>query len=416
MKNGEAGYDAQLKKDGKAIRRSMRTMAITGVMIGLISQGFKYLYAKEEEEPEEKQKDFVIDIVSSTLNVFPIVSEVVDKLFLDYDMSINVLDVANDTIDAIGDGFEVMGGLLSGEYVSDQKIAKTSANVGGSLLSLFGVPVDPFVRTVTGLLRRFVPSAVYWYDSTMYSTSYTADLKKAVESGDEELAEHILTSLYKNEATGVYASEELEEIVRLYGLVDEDGKHPDVLPQRIGTNIDGVTLSAAQRRQFEAVYGGASNAVVRLISSDIYRDMTDEERIKAIKNTYKLYYNRAKSATLGTQISKVEVYSSLLGDKSELYVLAQAKRVYMQEYKNRRGKKVTIKEQVGDMLDDMKLSKSERLIMLYALGYTGKENTEALIKLINSLKLHDEELAQIAAALGFAVEKGKVVLKEDEAA
>jgi len=415
MKNGEAGYDAQLKKDGKAIRRSMRTMAITGVMLGLISQGFKYLYAKEEEEPEEKQKDFVIDIVSSTLNVFPIVSEVVDKLFLDYDMSINVLDVANDTIDAIGGGFETMGSLLAGEYVSDQKIVKTAANVGGSLLSLFGVPVDPFVRTVTGLLRRFAPSAVYGYDSTMYSTSYTADLKKAVESGDEALAEHILTSLYKNEATGVYASEELEEIARLYSIVDEEGKHPDVLPQKIGTEIEGVTLSAAQRKQFESVYGGASNAVVSLIGTDIYQDMTDEERIKAIKNTYKLYYNRAKSATLGTELSKVEVYSALLGDKSELYVLAQAKRVYMKEYKNRRGKKVTVKEQVEDLLDEMELSKAERLILLYALGYSGKENTAALIKLLNSLKLPDEELARIAAALGFAVEKGKVVEKDETA-
>ena len=412
----DATYQQGLKKDARKIGRSAATMAMTGVMLGLITQAFKYLYAKEEEEPEDKVEDLATDIVSSTLNVFPIFSEIVDKFYFGYDMSLNVLDIANDTIEDTKAVFDMAGKAMSGQFVSDAEIGKTVINAAKTVGNIIGAPIAPLERTVTGLLRRFAPQTVYDYDAMFKNASYTKDLKKAVESGDEELAEHILTSLYKNEATGVYASEELEEIVRLYGLVNEDGKHPDVLPQRIGTEIDGVTLSAAQRRQFEAVYGGASNAVVRLISSDIYRDMTDEERIKAIKNTYKLYYNRAKSATLGTQISKVEVYSSLLGDKSELYVLAQAKRVYMQEYKNRRGKKVTIKDQVEDMLDDMKLSKSERLIMLYALGYTGKENTEALIKLINSLKLHDEELAQIAAALGFAVEKGKVVEKDDEAA
>ena len=410
----DATYKQGLKKDARKIGRSAATMAMTGVMLGLITQAFKYLYAKEEDEPEDKLEDLATDIVSSTLNVFPIFSDIADKFLFGYDMSLNVFDIANDTIEDTRSVFDMAGKAMSGQFVSDAEIGKTVINAVKTYGTLLGVPLAPVERTVTGLLRRFAPQTVYDYDAMFKNTSYTADLKAAVESSDEVLAEHILTSLYKNEATGVYASEELEEIVRLYSLVDEEGKHPDVLLQRIGTEIEGVTLTKAQRTQFESVYGGASDAVVSLIGSDLYRDMTDEERIKAIKNTYKLYYNKAKTATLGTEMSKVEAYSALLGDKSEFYVLAQTKRVYMKEYKNRRGKKVTVKEQVEDMLDDMKLSKTERLIMLYALGYTGKENTAALIKLLNSLKLPDEELAQIAAALGFAVEKGKVVEKDEE--
>jgi hypothetical protein len=410
----DTAYKQGLGKDARKIGRSAATMAMTGVMLGLITQAFKYLYAKEEEEPEDKVEDFATDIVSSTLNVFPIFSDIADKFIFGYDMSLNVFDIANDTIEDTKAIFDMTGKAMSGRFVSDDEIGKTVINAVKTYGALLGAPLAPVERTVTGLLRRFAPQTVYDYDAMFKNTSYTKDLKKAVESGDEELAEHILTSLYKNEATGVYASEELEEIVRLYGLVDEEGKHPDVLPQRIGTEIDGVTLSAAQRRQFEAIYGDASDAVVSLIGSDIYQDMTDEERIKAIKNTYKLYYNRAKSATLGTQIGKVEVYSSLLGDKSELYVLAQAKRVYMKEYKNRRGKKVTIKDQVEDMLDDMKLSKSERLIISYALGYTSQENTAALLKLLNSLRLADDEKLKLASSLGFAVEKGKFVEKQSE--
>ena len=410
----DSAYKQGLKKDARKIGRSAATMAMTGIMLGLITQAFKYLYAKEEEEPEDKIEDFATDIVASTLNVFPIFSDICDKFVFGYDMSLNVFDIANDTIEDTRSVFDMAGKAMSGQFVSDDEIGKTVINAVKTYGTLLGVPLAPVERTVTGLLRRFAPQTVYDYDAMFKNTSYTADLKKAVESGDEALAEHILTSLYKNEATGVYASEELEEIVRLYALVDEEGKHPDVLPQRIGTEIEGVTLTKAQRTQFESVYGEASDAVVSLIGSDIYQDMTDEERVKAIKNTYKLYYNRAKSATLGTELSKVEVYSALLGDKSELYVLAQAKRVYMKEYKNRRGKKVTVKEQVEDLLDEMELSKAERLIINYALGYKGADNTKALLKHLNSLAISDEQKLSIATAFGFAVVKGKIVEKQDE--
>jgi hypothetical protein len=60
----DATYEAELEKDKKAVGRSAATLAMTGVMLGVITQAFKYLYAQEEEEPEDKVKDFAMDIFS----------------------------------------------------------------------------------------------------------------------------------------------------------------------------------------------------------------------------------------------------------------------------------------------------------------------------------------------------------------
>ena len=408
VKNGEVSYQAELKKDGRAIKRSLRTMAITGIMIGLITQGFKYLYGKEEKETEDKLKDFALDITSSTLNVFPIVSEFVDKIFLDYDLSVNVLDVVNDTLDAVGGGFDVMGSVFAGGYVSDQKIVKTSANVLKSGASLFGIPVSPVERTVTGLLRRFFPSAIYGYDAMMSNPSYSADLKAAVENGDEELAEHILETIYKNEATGVYSTPELEEVSALY----QKG-YTSVIPQKIGATVNDVTLDRKQRAQFENIYSQASAKVNELIRSEYYAELDDEQRAKAIKNLYSLYYNRAAAEVAGVEWSNAQAYSHLTGNYAALFA-AQAYKSGLAPYKTLRGKEVSVKDQFVDYVENLRLSDTDKLVVLYANGYKDASTKKKMLAYINALSISEDEKAKIAERLGFAVENGKVVEKKEE--
>jgi hypothetical protein len=192
------------------IGRSAATVLTTGIMLGLITQAFKYLYAQEEEEPEEKAKDFALDMVSSTLNIMPIVSDIADKFVFGYDLSLNVFDIVNDTIEDTSALFKMTGKAMGGQYVSSAEVGKNLINAAKTYTTLFGVPLAPVERTVTGLMRRFTPSAVYGYDAMFKNPSYTADLQRAVENGNERLAEHILGQLYRNEVTGVYTSEELE--------------------------------------------------------------------------------------------------------------------------------------------------------------------------------------------------------------
>jgi hypothetical protein len=409
---GEAGYADMLKQDKAELGRSVRTLAITGVMMGLITQAFKYLFAKEEEEPEEKVKDLAIDVVSSTLNILPIVSDIADKLFLDYDMSLNVLDVANDTIESVGKGFKLTGKAISGQYVSAKDVTGAVVDITKSGLSLVGVPVSPVERTVRGLMRRFTPSVIYGYDAVFSNPSYTSDLKKAVESGDEALAEHILSSLYKNEVAGVYASEELEEVARLYSLTDTDGKHYDVLPQKVAAEVNGVKLTRTQRRQFNATYSRASAEVVKLIGSAYYQDLSDEQRAKAIKNIYSLYYNRAASEVTDKEWTNAQAYAALTDNYSALFA-SQAFKSGLEATKDAQGKEVTVKEQNEAYLKSLGLSEGDYTVISYANGMRSKSNKAALLTYINSLSLSDDVKAQVAQTLGFEVKDGKVVEKSE---
>lgn len=406
VKNGQVEYQSELAKDRKAVARSATTLVSIGVMLGVITQAFKYLYAKEEEEPEEKAKDFAIDVVSSTFNILPIVSDLADKFVFNYDISLNVFDIVNDTIEDTAGLFGMLGSAMSGKYVSQNEIGKNVINSAKTYATMFGLPLAPLERTVTGLLRRFAPSTVYGYDAMLYNTSYTADLKDAVENGDEALAEHILTQLYKNEVTGVYTSEELGEVARLY----QEG-HTSVLPQKIGKTINDVTLTKAQRKQFNSIYSQASAKVNSIMRSAEYKALTDEQKAKVIKNTYSLYYNRAAAQVVGAEWTRAQAYSQLT-DKLDVLFVTQAYKSGLSAYEGDDGKTVSVKTQFLEYLDTLKLDGNTYTVVAYANGVRDGETTAALLEYINSLGLSDEVKAKVAAALGFVIQDGKLIKGE----
>ncbi len=406
-------YQEMLKKDAKDLRRSARTLLMTGVMLGLIAQGFKWLYDELEDDPEERQKDFAMDIASSTLNIFPVASDFIDKLVLGYDMSLNVLDVANDTIDAIKNGAGVISRSMSGEYVSKDEIKRAASNAGTRLISFFGIPIEPARRTVTGLIRRFSPETIYGYDTMRYGASCSADIQAAIESGDDALAEAVIEQLYKDEATGTYSQSELEEVIRLYSITDEDGDHYNVLPRRVLKKMeDGTELNAAQRKQFNSIYSQASAKVNELIRSEEYKMLDDKAKAKAIRDTYELYYNRAAAEVVGKEWSANQAYSKLT-DNYTVLMASKAYKSSLEAYKTDSGKEVTVKEQFSQYVKNLNLSDNDYLIVAYANGYKGKKTTRALLKYINSLDLNEAEKQQIAKALNFDLKNGRFTEKED---
>ena len=403
----DKSYEAELKKDAAEMKRSIRTLAVTGVMLGLITQAFKYIYGTEEEEPEEKAKDFALDIFGSTFNVLPVVSDVVDKLVFDYDLSLNVLDVANDTLEALRQGFSTAGKAMSGEYVSAEDGTKVASDILRSALANVGLPVSPAEKTVMAVVRRLSPRAGYTWDDWSNNMSYTADLKAAVANGDERLSEHVLGRLYRDQMTGDYSAEELEEVVRLYGA-----GYTGVLPQRIGEEVNGVKLDRAQRKRFSAIYAEASDKVTAMIRSDAFYALSDEQRAKAIKNLYAFYYSRAASEVTGKEWTNAQAYAQLISDPTVLFV-AQAYKSGLEAIKNADGKEVTVKQQFVDYAQNLGLSDEAYTVIAYANGVRDKQTRADILKYINSLALSEEMKRLIAERLGFVIKNGAV--SEDDA-
>ena len=382
-------------------------------LINDISEEVYSVIADMEDDPEERQKDFYIDMASSTLNIFPIASDFVDKFVFGYDMSLSVFDVANDTLDALKSTYDVANRAMKGEHVSSDEIYKTSTSFVTRFFSFVGVPVEPAERTVTGLIRRFSPSTVYGWDSMKYGSNYSAEIQAAIESGDDALAEAVLEQLYKDEATGSYTERELEEIIRLYSLTDEEGKHYDVLPRRVGATVNEVKLNAAQRKQFDSIYSQATEKVNGLIDSETYAGLDDKARAKAIKSVYSLYYDLAAAEVTGKELSANAAISYLTGDVTTV-LATKAYKSGLEEYKDARGNTVTVKEQFAAYVKGLNLSHEEQVVVSYANGYRGKATKNAVIKQINGMGLSAAQLEAIAKALGLEVKNGVVVAKDDE--
>jgi hypothetical protein len=326
-------------------------------------------------------------------------------------MSLNAFDIANDAIEDTAGLISMASRAMGGEYVSGNEVGKRVINFVKTLGTVTGIPVAPVERTVTGLLRRFSPSLIYGYDSIFSNPAYTADLKSAVESGDERLAENILLQLYKNEISGAYTSEELSEIARLYQITDENGKHYDVLPHKIGDEINGVKLTRSQRKRFESIYAQASDKVNELIRSAAYQALTDEQRARAIKNIYALYYNRASAEVAGAEWTNAQAYSYLTDNYTALFA-SQAYKSGLAAYVDNKGKEVSVKKQFVAYAQNLGLSAQDYLVIMYANGYRDEESKKQILSYINSLSLSDDVKSQIAARLGFGFKDGRVIDKE----
>ena len=141
--------------------------------------------------------------------------------------------------------------------------------------------------------------------------------------------------------------------------------------------------------------------------------MTDEQRAKAIKNIYSLYYNRAAAEVVGEEWSNAQAYSRLTSNYAALFS-AQAYKSGLTAYRTIRGKEVTVKEQFVEYAQNLGLSEADLLVVLYANGYRDKSTKAAMIAYINSLPLSDLEKSKIAERLGFDYRDGIVSEKEDE--
>lgn len=409
MNPNDTTYKAMLGKDRKAILRSATTVAATSAAMAGVAWAIRMLFNTVADEPEEEWSTVGWDFVGNVIGIIPLVSDIYDLFKDGYDITPTSMEIVNDTVTYFRDAIDVLGAATRGEYLSSEDIIKPTRNTIHSLATFAGAPIKPIEKTVVGLVRRVSPSSTYWWDSMFSPSSYTKDLQNALNKGDEKMASAVLETLWKNDINSAYVEEELLEIMRLYQIVDENGEYRDeVLPNRIPD-----IKSAKQRAQFEEIYGKASGAVIQLINSLEYQNLTDEERIVAISNTYKLWYDTAKSTVLNEEITNGQAYAKLLQDTSNLFI-AQSKKKFMTPYKTLRGKEVTVKEQLSKYLDEMEINDTERLIIMYALGYRSKENKTKLLAYINSLNMSKNDLTQIANRLGFQVVDGKMKEVEEE--
>ena len=249
------------------------------------------------------------------------------------------------------------------------------------------------------------------------NNSYKSDLKDAVENGDTKSAEDII-SLAVRENLGVDISKEaVKEIARLAAT----GKNvlPSVIEDSVKIGGKERELTAAEYKAAMKKYSVAAAEVDKLIKSDIYKSLNDDQKASALKSVFDMFKNIAYDTTLGTDKDKKAVVLSKVVDTSTLVIWDVAGAIDSDRDENGYTIDGSRKENVINAIWGEKLSYEEKLLLIGANGYkinggdlgdvTGYEARMDLYEYISDLDgIEEHERLELYKYCGFVDESGNV--------
>lgn len=402
----KAGIEVGPEKLAQAKRELARTgagwalQAAIGVAITAL---FHWLYKKDDEMTA---KDVAIDYASELINVIPVVGDAFNYLASGYDLSYFAFDMLNEGMSALQGTAKMAGRVVRGDAISRQDIAKMINTDATALGQFFGIPTRNVKNFLTGITKRissiFGGSLGYRVDAAMKNKSYVSDLKTALESGNDRLAETIVQLLYSDKKATTQASERaVSEVVRLYG----EG-YTNVLPPSVSDTItvDGVEykIGAKEQKKIRSIANGADSAVTGLISSDVYKGLDDADRAKAIKKLYSVYYDRAISEVFGMPMSKDDAISRI-GDEKTVFAAA-SHIANITSDKDSNGKVITNsrKNKASEYIKSLGVDSDTQMLILYAAGYSSQALLTEVSNIAATANLTADEYAEVYGALGLA--------------
>lgn len=406
----DAGQDvkAELDEAKKKLPRAIGSMAASCVSFAIITQLVRYALNQDDDDEETPVKNIAMNTLNSMVSMFPVVADVYEFFVDGYEMSNFALDGVNDALKSVKNIIDLIGQ----KNVTNADIARTVRSALYSFGTLAGIPVRNTVNLATGVIRRFSKPTMYAYDSIFSGEQYAKDLAKAVERGDMKMAQAVIKVMYEREKAGAYDEKTLNEVLRLYEAGYEN-VIPDSVRSSVTVNGTVIDLSSDQLEQFKKIYAEADSTIQAMMQGDAYNGFSDEQKAYAIRSVYNSYKRYAAYSATGQTDSLTGIMMELLGSEK-----CATARSYISGLKSDKDQKPENgwKETIRKELKKQGLSQSEIAIVLYASGYRGEEETEALIKALNAKKYSAEKLQMIAKILNLTVKNGKLVNEKPKAA
>jgi hypothetical protein len=204
-------------------------------------------------------------------------------------------------------------------------------------------------------------------------------------------------------------------------LANKDYK---VLPREVKSaiTIDGneYKLSATEQEKVRVKYTEYLSALDRLTESASYSNLDTEQKYTAVKHVIDTYYNKAVSDVLGNDCGKATLLSACIGGEKMAVLKARVK-----DYENdtdKKGEEIsgTKRKKIVRAINAMSATASQKILMMYALGYTPKDKEIAgvsasaakkqlLNSIVNAKSLTKAQKESLAKACGFTVKNGKII-------
>ncbi|MBQ9803066.1 MAG: hypothetical protein IJW51_08375 [Clostridia bacterium] len=405
LQNAKTDADkARLQKEFKRAQgqaaRSTSALVGQAIYMALISYLFRLLYDKDEEEVKDNVLQGAWDFAGGLIGGLPIVRDVYSFFTDGYELDNFFLSTINDVLVATKDSFNVAKDALSGKDVSRQDVFGAVRKVTYAAGQMFGIPVRNAYNFVTGLTRRFVPTAGYTVDSLFASKAYSTDLAKAIENEDEHMVETI-AGLMIDEEIGI-EDDKMREVLKSLA-----GEGYSVLPRSVGDSVtvngETVALTGKQQKRFRTVYAVGEEAVADMVKLKQFAAADAETQAKAIQFIYGVYWDLAIEDVLGEELAEKNVLFAEAIDIEKLAIIIAEARA-LEADKDKDGKPIagTKKRKVEQFVASLRLTAAQKYMVMGYLGYTNKNGKEQVERYIGGLKLTKGEKEALLKYSGYA--------------
>lgn len=344
--------------------------------------------------------EYFFNLLTGMAGQIPVVGaaleEILEKLINGYDSTNLYAQTLSSVADIISGSKSLIESASDGELTSGQ-IMKQLRNTAFTFGQLTGLPVRNVYNIIRSSIHMF-PSATYIFDNFfgLNASTYSADLKSAIEGDNERLASTVISAISKDRTGEGVGKDTAEELVSLYSK-----GHTNILPSSFGKSVSitvngesqDVDLSAKQRKALESEYGKSTNAVSKLVSSAQYKSLTSDERAAAVKSLYSIYRQRALNKVLGSDRTKQDVLASLMDESKLVCALSHIKTL-------KNDKKGNARSRVNAYLRTLGLTSEERNIVLYSAGYRDEDINASVTRSLRRLSLKSKELSAAKELLG----------------
>lgn len=371
----------------RAVGKATAAILATALFESIINLAWNGLRGKDDDEEDEKFiSKLAVEVGSNVVGLVPLAGTAAESLISGYDVSNLYIDIYNDGLGALRNTFTMTANLAAGKNVSQQDILKNLRSIAYFGGQVSGIPVRNINNTITMALNTVAPAAAYEYDKLFYEPAYSADLQKAIESGNERLVSSVV-DLSLKERTGAASSHASDEVVRLamagYTVMPRD------IPTVATINGEEIELTRKQRNSFGKIYEQADSAVIGLLATEQYTELSDELRAKAVKVMYEIYHSCAKTEVLGAEpsvmaaLSYFEAYldiPTLVAESAYIYGIKSTKDAKRSEL---------VREYVSGY------SREAQAVLLYAAGYRSEDIKETLSEMLASLDEDSQNRAKM---------------------
>ncbi len=412
--------EAEYKRAQKSFCKYSAVIVVSSIYMVLLARLFNKLYGKEEED-ENKVLGFFEDLFGNVCGMIPIISELYAFFIDGYEVNSFMYSTINNTMDAVKGSAEVVGGLVNGDNISQEKINGSIRNLFYSVGALAGLPAKNIYKNAKVLVDIVSPSTGDRIDAWFKAPS-SADLegniKEGIEKGDNKAVSTSLSLLYDKydlELKDAVLRGEYDRLMRLEMTKSDEDEENGIrytpleakIPNSIKIDDEEIELTRKDVNAFKNAFSEAEKSQAKIVKTVPYKKLNDEQRAYALRKISQYYFEDTKYTYTGDK-SNFAYYAKVIGVEDLALILAYAKGLKGDEEQSLSRyatapfaqRSQTRREKIEAYIRSLRLNSVQASLALRCLGYGDKENDKLVVSYVKRCYLLTEnERAEFAEIL-----------------